>query len=110
MSLPNRSEEDVDLKELIQRWNLRIEPYSDFDSTAGRNAKVVYAAIRNFQADLLLAIIHEDRVQNCANELIDEFLKEFDPIRAAQLLDDMEIILNKWDELEALLEKRSALN
>ena len=93
-----------DLQDIISRWNVRVEPYDGSDPTS--TSKAVYGRLPD-GASVLLAVVHENKAQSRINELIDDFLREDDPILAQRLMDDVQAIINCLDDLSALLEPKT---
>lgn len=94
---------ESELLKIISRWDLRVEPYDGSEPDA--SSKAVYGKLPH-GVEVLIAVIHENKVQSRINELIDDFLREDDPVLAQRLMEDVQSIMNCMDDLSALLEPK----
>ena len=81
-----------ELQKIIDRWKLKVEKMDDSNY-------FVYGAVGS--ANRILFLVWSDMMRiNGANDYIDIYLKETDPVMAAQLLEDIGRLVHGLDDLD----------
>lgn len=84
------------IQDAIDRWKVEIE--IDPVGTSGKTV-ALYGYLPTGMR-ILLGMAQEERRMRYVDEVIDEYLREADPVLAASLLQDVDALLGALDEIE----------
>ncbi len=87
----------TDVQDVINRWKIEVE----VDPTARSGRSVAVYGYLPTGIRILLVIANEERRMRYVDEVIDEYLREVDPVLAAALLEDIDALMAVLDEIES---------
>ena len=85
-----------EIQDAINRWQVEIE----IDPVGHSGKSVAIYGYLPTGMRILLGIAQEERRMRYVDEVIDEYLREADPVLAAALLQDVDALLGALDEIE----------
>lgn len=85
-----------EIQRAINRWKVEIE----VDPLANAGKSVALYGYLPSGMRILLGMAQEARRVRYVDEVIDEYLREADPVLAAALLQDVDVLLEALDEIE----------
>jgi hypothetical protein len=85
-----------EIQEAIDRWKVEIE----IDPIGNSGKSVAIYGYLPTGMRILLGMMQEERRMRYVDEVIDEYLREADPVLAAALLQDVDTLLAALDEIE----------
>lgn len=84
------------VQEVIDRWKIEIE----IDALGDEEKSMALYGYLPTGMRILLGMVQEERRMRYVDEVIDEYLREADPVLAEALLKDVDVLLNELDEIE----------
>lgn len=84
-----------EVQQIIERWKIEVEVDLLRDD---EKSFAIYGYLPSGMR-ILLGLVQEERRMRYVDEVIDEYLREADPVLAAKLLNDVDILLGELDEI-----------
>lgn len=83
-----------EVQDVIDRWKIEIEVDAQL-----KKSLALYGYLPT-GVRILLGMVQEERRMRFVDDIIDEYLREADPVLAEALLKDVDILLGDLDEIE----------
>lgn len=90
MTTPRKPE----VQEVIDRWKIELEVDAQVN-----NSMALYGYLPT-GVRILLGMVQEERRMRFVDDVIEEYLREADPVLAAELLKDVDTLLGELDDIE----------